>query len=133
MKKFLIFFLIFMGGLVLLAYIMFQQQSHENKERNLHINNPNKTATPKEEELIPDNLIDCDEKLFSSMDKCTDLNDNWVCGYDRTTYENGDIEEHGLDYRTPCHYCNFFGKSMEKDMIGTKAVGLGYTLGKCSE
>ena len=80
---------------------------------------------------VPDNLEQCPEDIFSNMSSCTELPDNTVCGYDHTTYEDGREENHGLEYRTPCHYCNFFGKDGVKDMMGTTVESLGYTDGPC--
>lgn len=88
-------------------------------------------ATEKAGRDIPDSLIQCDDEVFSEMDSCFDLPDEPVCGYDRTTYEDGRVETHGLEYRTPCHYCNFFGRDMERDMMGTYVKGLGYSTGAC--
>lgn len=108
--------------------------SEQGQTGNSSLDNAKEIAEEAEEKVnleIPADLIQCPADIFSNMNDCMDLEDDWVCGYDRTTYEDGSTEEHGLDYRTPCHYCNFFGKTMKKDMMGTQVVGLGYVKGKC--
>lgn len=90
-----------------------------------------KEAEKQVENKAPSDLDECSQDIFSNMSACLDLPDNTVCGYDRTTYEDGGVKTHGLEYRTPCHYCNFFGEDMEKDMMGTKVEALGYKMGKC--
>jgi len=96
--------------------------------------NLNEIAAEAEEKVdkeVPENLIQCDPEIFENMTSCSDLPDDNVCGYDHTVYEDGSEEDHGVDYRTPCHYCNFFGEDGVKDMMGTKVEALGYIEGEC--
>lgn len=98
---------------------------------NSAVENIKEEAEKQVEDQVPSDLKECPQDIFSNMSACSDLSDNKVCGYDKTTYEDGTVKTHGLEYRTPCHYCNFFGEDMEKDMMGTKVEALGYSVGKC--
>lgn len=95
------------------------------------VNNVITEAEQKVNKTVPADLTQCSKDMFSSMSNCMDLPDDKVCGYDNTIYEDGREQVHGLEYRTPCHYCNFFGDDMEKDMMGTIVKGLGYKRGAC--
>lgn len=86
-------------------------------------------AEQKVNKTVPAVLTQCSEDIFSSMSDCMDLSDDTVCGYNKTTYEDGNEQTHALEYRTPCHYCNFCGDDMEKNMMGTIVKGLGYKKG----
>jgi len=74
-------------------------------------------------------LTQCSEDIFSSMSDCMNLSNDTVCGYDKTTYIDGNEQTHALEYRTPCHYCNFCGDDMEMNMMGTIVKGLDYKKG----
>ncbi len=102
-----------------------------DKLKNKEVKEVAKEAEEKVNKTVPDNLIQCPDEIFSNMSSCMDLPDDKVCGYDHTIYDNGKTADHGVDYRTPCHYCNFFGEDLEKEMMGTKVQALGYTKGEC--
>ena len=134
-NKLLIFIII--GGVILTA-VFFFAKSGQKKLNSEDINKKapdfeqvKKEAEKKVEKDVPNNLIQCPEDIFSNMSACQELPDDTVCGYDHTVYENENEEDHGLEYRTPCHYCNFFGEDLVKDMMGTKVKALGYTKGEC--
>lgn len=118
------------------SYYFFSNSEKNNEAKPVEKNSPKienvmEKAEKKVENEVPNDLIQCSEDIFSNMNACLDLPDNTVCGYDKTSYEDGSIKTHGLEYRTPCHYCNFFGEDLEKDMMGTKVEALGYSIGSC--
>lgn len=126
-----------LSAAALAAYIFLKPNSaskakKETSKSDSKVEQVKKEAEEKVEKKVPDNLKQCPEDIFSSMDECFDLEENTVCGYDHTIYEDGSEKDHGLEYKTPCHYCNFFGEDLEKDMMGTKVEALGYTEGSCN-
>lgn len=119
---------------VLLMFVMTAAGCDNNRNQSAseaEVDNVITEAEQKVNKPVPADLTQCSEDIFSSMSDCTDLPDDTVCGYDETTYEDGDVQTHALEYRTPCHYCNFFGDDMEKNMMGTIVKGLGYKEGSC--
>lgn len=125
-------FSLFISILVIVIAISGCTNSSEQADSNNKLDDLIKQGEQKANKQVPDDLIQCPEDIFSTMDSCFDLEENWVCGYDHTIYENGTEKDNGLDYKTPCHYCNFFGPDLKKDMMGTQVKALGYTMGKCN-
>lgn len=80
--------------------------------------------------VLPKDLIQCTQELLKQ--DCEKLPPQTVCGYDQTIYENGEKRNNILEFKSPCHYCRFYGLE-EREIGGTKIKGLGYELKSCDQ
>jgi len=81
--------------------------------------------------INPKELKQCPTEIFTEPEKCENLPEKTVCGFDRTTYKDGKEETHALEYRNVCRYCNFFGETGIRNLNGIKMEALGYKEGPC--
>lgn len=80
--------------------------------------------------IVPPGLNQCNPEL-TQLD-CATIEEKAVCGYDHTIYESGKERDNVFQYKSACHYCNFYGLD-EKNIGGTKIRGLGYEDKPCSQ
>ncbi len=82
------------------------------------------------EKKVPDNLSPCTPEILANTD-CASLPQEGVCGYDHTVYGDGREADHGVPYKSACHYCRLFGASGVMELVDTKVTALGYEGGDC--
>ena len=120
--------IIILGGLI--SWYIIARYNHSENSKN------NSEATENEAQTDDQNqdsaLTQCTQESYSADEtSCESLPEDKICGLGRYIYDNGEEQEHGLEYRNPCSFCSFFDQNGFAELRGTKIYALGYYQGTC--